>query len=149
MWDLDSDSDLKMAFSEPAITTFCLFYLKNSLTTGTFPGCHTQGYCNCNPLAVSCCPHGRSVNESNQVEKQEKVLHVCSHFPLAQFPHLPHSISLCWQIKIHGLPSHPFVLHCLIVSKIEDITGHNLWKNKNLPETWQCIQRHTFNGWMW
>lgn len=60
----------------------------------------------------------------------------------AHFHHLPHSISLCWQIKIHGLPNHPFSLHCLIVSKIEEITGCDLCTNKDLSETWQAIPWH-------
>lgn len=61
----------------------------------------------------------------------------------AHFHHLPLSFSFCWQIKIHGLPSHPFSLCCLIVLKIEEITGCNLCTNKNLSETWQCIPWHT------
>lgn len=60
----------------------------------------------------------------------------------AHFHHLPLSFSFCWQIKIHGLPSHPFSLLCLIVSKIEEITKSNLCTNKNLSESWQCIPRH-------
>lgn len=61
----------------------------------------------------------------------------------AHLYHLPLPFSFCWQIKIHGLPSHPFSLHCLIVSKIEEITGRNFCTNKNLSGTWQCVTWHT------
>lgn len=61
----------------------------------------------------------------------------------AHLYHLPLSFSFCWQIKIHGLPSHPFSLRCLIVSKIEEITGRNLCTNKNLSGSWQSIPWHT------
>lgn len=60
----------------------------------------------------------------------------------AHLYHLPLPFSFCWQIKIHGLPSHPFSLRCLIVSKIE-ITGRNFCTNKNLSGTWQCVTWHT------
>lgn len=61
----------------------------------------------------------------------------------AHLYHLPLPFSFCWQIKIHGLPSHPFSLRCLIVSKIEEITGRNFCTNKNLSGTWQCVTWHT------
>lgn len=84
-----------------------------------------------------------------QPSRKERKKKVCSSRTSAatshsaHFHHLPLSISLCWQIKIHGLPSHPFSLLCLIVSKIEEITGRDLCTNKNLSETWQCIPWHT------
>ena len=93
---------------------------------------------------------------SRKREERKKSLlltHVCSHFPpwtLPSPPRPPLSISLCWQIKIHGLPSHPFSLHCLIVSKIEEITGRDLCTNKKLSETWQSIpwRRHAHKSLM-
>lgn len=104
--------------------------------------------CNFKPMAVSrmpLCAPGRAVNESSRVRKGQKKKKVCSLLMSAvtshsaHFHHLPLSFSFCWQIKIHGLPSHPFSLLCLIVLKIEEITKSNLCTNKNLSESWQCI----------
>lgn len=90
--------------------------------------------------AVLCflCLHGGAVNEK---VCSSSVSEATSHS--AHLYHLPLSFSFCWQIKIHGLPSHPFSLRCLIVSKIEEITGRNLCTNKNLSGTWQRIPWHT------